>query len=140
MRDVSDNRSVAQAAGIDTENIIKWVWFIGNFFAAIGGTLIGLNTQIYPHMGFDIILPVFCTVVLGGIGNPYGAMLGALILGFVENFGLYFNWANIINFGGIFNFVGKIYVPTGYKPAISFAILIITLLIRPLGILGKREK
>ena len=140
MRASSDNPELAQASGIATEKIITWVWFIAITFASLGGILIGLETYILPYMGFAIIIPVFCATILGGIGNPYGAMLGALVLGFAENFGLYINFGKIINIGGILNYSKELFIPTGYKPAISFIIMIMVLLIRPRGILGKKKE
>jgi len=140
MRASSDNPELAQASAIDTEKIITWVWFIAITFASLGGILIGLETYILPYMGFAIIVPVFCATILGGIGNPYGAMLGALVLGFAENFGLYIDFGNIINLGGILNFSKELFIPTGYKPAISFIMLILVLLIKPRGILGKKKE
>jgi branched-subunit amino acid ABC-type transport system permease component len=89
-------------------------------------------------LGFDIIVPVFCAAILGGIGNPYGAMLGALALGFAENFGLYLDFGRIIDLGGCLGFVKELQVPTGYRDAISFGILIAILLIRPSGIVGRK--
>jgi branched-subunit amino acid ABC-type transport system permease component len=139
MRASSDNPALAQASGIATEKVVVWVWFIASSFAAVGGILIALETYLLPYMGFAIIIPVFCATILGGIGNPYGAMLGALALGFAENFGLYLNFGNIINLGGLFDFVKEMHVPTGYRDAISFSILIVILLIRPSGILGKKD-
>ncbi|MFW6114934.1 MAG: branched-chain amino acid ABC transporter permease [Thermodesulfobacteriota bacterium] len=140
MRASSDNPELAQASGIATEKIISRVWFIAITFASIGGILIGLETYILPYMGFAIIVPVFCATILGGIGNPYGAMLGALVLGFAENFGLYINFGTIVSLGGILDFSQELFIPTGYKPAISFIILIAVLLIRPHGILGKKKE
>ena len=140
MRASSDNPELAQASGIATEKIITWVWFIAITFASLGGILIGLETYILPYMGFAIIVPVFCATILGGIGNPYGAMLGALVLGFAENFGLYINFGKVINLGGILNYSKELFIPTGYKPAISFIIMILVLLIRPRGILGKKKE
>lgn len=140
MRASSDNPDLAQASGIATEKIVTYVWFIAVSFAALGGILIGMETYILPYMGFAIIIPVFCATIMGGIGNPYGAMLGALVLGFAENFGLYINFGNVLNLGGILPFSGDLFIPTGYKPAISFVILIIVLLIRPRGILGKKKE
>lgn len=139
MRATSDNPDLAQASGIATEKIITWVWFISAALAAIGGSLIGLETYLKPIMGFAIIIPVFCAAILGGIGNPYGALLGALIVGLAENFGLHFNFAHLVNFGGLFHFVDNWYIPTGYKAAISFTILIAILLIQPRGILGRKR-
>jgi branched-subunit amino acid ABC-type transport system permease component len=140
MRASSDNSDLAQASGIATEKIITYVWFIAITFASLGGTLIGMETYILPYMGFAIIIPVFCATIMGGIGNPYGAMLGALVLGFAENFGLYINFGKILNLGGLVHFSRDLYIPTGYKPAISFVMLIIVLLIRPRGILGKKKE
>ena len=140
MRASSDNPELAQASGIATEKIITYVWFIAITFASLGGILIGMETYILPYMGFAIIVPVFCATIMGGIGNPYGAMLGALVLGFAENFGLYINFGKIANLGGILNFSKEILIPTGYKPAISFVIMILVLLIRPRGILGKKKE
>ena len=138
MRASSDNPALAQASGIATERVILWVWFIATSFAAVGGILIALETYLLPHMGFAIIIPVFCATILGGIGNPYGAMLGALALGFAENFGLYLNFGNIINLWGFFDFAGEMHIPTGYRDAISFGMLIVILLTKPAGILGRR--
>jgi branched-subunit amino acid ABC-type transport system permease component len=138
MRASSDNPALAQASGIATEGVILWVWFIATSFAAVGGILIALETYLLPHMGFAIIIPVFCATILGGIGNPYGAMLGALALGFAEHFGLYLNFGDIINLGGLFDLLKEIHIPTGYRDAISFGILIAILLTKPSGILGKR--
>jgi branched-subunit amino acid ABC-type transport system permease component len=140
MRATSDNPELSEASGIDIEKIITYVWFIGIAFAALGGILIGMETYILPYMGFAIIIPVFCATIMGGIGNPYGAMLGALVLGFAENFGLYINFGRILNLGGMFNFNKDLFIPTGYKPAISFVILIVVLLIRPRGILGRKKE
>ena len=140
MRASSDNPELAQASGIATEKIITWVWFIAITFASLGGILIGMETYILPYMGFAIIVPVFCATIMGGIGNPYGAMLGALVLGFAENLGLYINFGKIVNLGGVLNFSKELFIPTGYKPAISFVILILVLLIRPSGILGKKKE
>ena len=140
MRATSDNPALSEASGIDIEKIITSVWFIAIAFASLGGILIGMETYILPYMGFAIIIPVFCATIMGGIGNPYGAMLGALVLGLAENFGLYINFGKILNLGGIFNFNKDLFIPTGYKPAISFVILIVVLLIKPRGILGKKKE
>ena len=140
MRASSDNPELAQASGIATEKIITYVWFIAITFASLGGILIGMETYILPYMGFAIIVPVFCATIMGGIGNPYGAMLGALVLAFAENFGLYINFGKIINLGGALDFSKDVFIPTGYKPAISFVMLILVLLIRPRGILGKKKE
>ena len=140
MRAASDNPELAQASGIDIEKIINYIWFISITFASLGGILIGMETFIIPYMGFAIIIPVFCATIMGGIGNPYGAMLGALVLALAENFGLYINFGKILSLGSILDFHKDLFIPTSYKPAISFVMLIFVLLIRPRGILGKKKE
>ncbi len=126
IRATSDNRDLAEATGIDTERVVLYVWFLACAFAAIGGILIGLETQLRPNMCTAILLATFCCVILGGIGNVYGAVVGSLIFAAAENFGL------AINLGGI-------QLPVRYKPALAFVVLILTLLIRPTGVLGRKE-
>jgi branched-subunit amino acid ABC-type transport system permease component len=140
MRAASDNPELAQASGIDIEKIITYIWFISITFASLGGILIGMETFIIPYMGFAIIIPVFCATIMGGIGNPYGAMLGALVLALAENFGLYINFGKILSLGSTLNFHMDLFIPTSYKPAISFVMLIFVLLIRPRGLLGKKKE
>jgi branched-subunit amino acid ABC-type transport system permease component len=137
LRAISDNSDLANACAIDSEKMIKRMWFLASAYGVIGGSMIAMEHLLYPRLGFDIIIPVFCATILGGIGNPYGAMLGALTLAFAENLILALDLAPLINFGGFFD-VGSIQISTGYKPAISFMILIIVLLFKPTGILRKK--
>ena len=139
MRATSDNRAVAEASSIDTERVVLLVWFIGASFAGLGGAMIGWDTQLDPMMGFMIVIPVFCVVLLGGIGNVYGVMVGSVILGFVQNFMIFFDFGKIINIGGLFHIVDRLLIPVDYKPAIPFAILVIILLFKPSGIMGKKQ-
>jgi branched-subunit amino acid ABC-type transport system permease component len=137
LRAISDNSELASACAIDSEKMIKWMWFLASAYGVIGGSMLAMEHLLYPRLGFDIIIPVFCATILGGIGNPYGAMLGALTLALAENLILALDLAPLINLGGFFN-VGSIQISTGYKPAISFMILIIVLLFKPTGILRKK--
>lgn len=137
LRAISDNSDLANACAIDSEKMIKRMWFLASAYGVIGGAMIAMEHLLYPRLGFDIIIPVFCATILGGIGNPYGAMLGALTLAFAENLILALDLAPLINLGGLFN-VESIQISTGYKPAISFMILIIVLLFKPTGILRKK--
>jgi branched-subunit amino acid ABC-type transport system permease component len=138
MRATADNAQLSQASGIHTERVIRAVWFIGSGFAALGGVLIGLSTQLKPDMGFGLIIEVFAAAILGGIGHPYGAVLGAILVGFAENIGLAINWAPLLDALGLTP-KAYAYIPTGYKAAIPFSILILTLLLRPRGILGVKR-
>ncbi|NIS61416.1 MAG: hypothetical protein GTO13_12175 [Proteobacteria bacterium] len=137
LRAISDNRVLASACAIDSEKMIRWMWFFACSYGVMGGTMIAMEHLLYPRLGFDIIIPVFCAAILGGIGNPYGAMLGALTLALAENIVLALDFGYLASLDGLFNF-GSIQISTGYKPAISFVMLIAVLLLRPTGILGKK--
>ncbi|MFQ5834616.1 MAG: branched-chain amino acid ABC transporter permease [bacterium] len=137
LRAISDNKVLASACAIDSEKMIQWMWFVACAYGVIGGTMIAMEHLLYPRLGFDIIIPVFCAAILGGIGNPYGAMLGALILALAENIILSLDFGYLVSLGGLFN-VGPIQISTGYKPAISFVILVVILLFKPTGILGRK--
>jgi len=121
MRAMADNTSLAQVTGINTERVILWTWVIGASLAAVAGILTGLeNKFITPELGWQMLLSIFAAVILGGIGNPYGAIVGGLVVGISEE-------------------VSTAFISTGYKPAVAFGILILMLLIRPTGILGRRR-
>jgi branched-subunit amino acid ABC-type transport system permease component len=139
MRASADNRLLSEACGIPTDRVVRIIWLIGSGFAGLGGILIALDTQLQPLIGEAIIIPVFGAAILGGIGSPYGAMLGALLFGFAENIGLTINWSPLLRGLGID--AGVIaYVPAGYKEAIPFALLIAMLIFRPQGIMGRRRR
>ena len=121
MRAASDNSTLAQVTGINTERVILWTWVIGSSLAAVAGVLIGIeNKFITPDLGWQILLSIFSAVILGGLGNPYGAIVGGMIVGISEE-------------------VSTAFISTGYKPAVAFVILILMLLIRPTGLLGRRN-
>jgi len=116
---IGDNEEVAKIVGINTSKVIGGVFFIGSAIAGIAGLLQGYDTGIEPTMGLALLLKGVIASIIGGIGNVYGGVLGAFLLGFVENF-------------GIWKISGE------WKDAIAFGLLIIFLLFRPQGILGKR--
>ena len=115
---ISDDEEVAKIVGINTNKIIGWVFFIGSAIAGLAGILVGFDTGIEPTMGMGLLLKGVIASVIGGVGNIYGGVLGAFLLGFVENF-------------GIWKISGE------WKDAIAFTVLIIFLLFRPGGILKK---
>jgi branched-subunit amino acid ABC-type transport system permease component len=139
MRASADNRQLSEACGIPTDRVVRVIWLIGSGFAGLGGILIALDTQIQPEIGEAIIIPVFGAAILGGIGSPYGAMLGALLFGLAENIGLTVNWSPLLHSLGLAAGVVT-YIPAGYKEAIPFALLIAMLIFRPQGILGRRRR
>ena len=115
---ISDDEEVSKIVGINTNKIIGSVFFIGSMIAGLAGILIGFDTGVEPTMGLSLLLKGVVASIIGGIGNIYGGVLGAFLLGFVENF-------------GIWKISGE------WKDAIAFALLIIFLLFRPQGILKK---
>jgi len=120
MRAVADNKDVAEIVGISSEKIYTWSFIIGSAIAGIAGILVGLEQNLEPTMGTNLMIKGFTSAIIGGIDSVPGAILGAFLLGFAENFGIWF-------------------LPSGYKDAIAFIILFIFLLFRPQGILGIKK-
>lgn len=119
IRAISDDEEVSRMVGIDTKRVIAGVFFIGSAIAGLSGILIGYDTGLEPVMGMSLLLKGVIASIVGGIGNIYGSVLGAFLLGFVENF-------------GIWKISGE------WKDAIAFGLLIIFLLFRPNGIFSKK--
>ncbi|MET0903544.1 MAG: branched-chain amino acid ABC transporter permease [Acidimicrobiales bacterium] len=121
MRAVSDSRDLAEASGIDVRRVILATWMLGAALAALGGLLIGLSETVVWNMGFALLLLIFGAVVLGGIGTAYGAMVGGVVLGVASQVSTY-------------------WIEPKFRTAVSLAILIVVVLIRPQGILGRAER
>ncbi len=119
LRAMADNPDLARITGIPTERMTAWTWIIGGGMAAAGGILLGIDSQVRPEMGWILLLPLFAAIILGSIGNPYGALVGAMVIGIAQQ-------------------VSTLWLLPAYKPAVAFAILILILLIRPTGIFGER--
>jgi len=120
MRAVADNKDVAEIVGISSEKIYSWAFSISSLIAGVAGILVGLEQNLEPMMGGNLMIKGFTSAIIGGIGSVPGAILGSFFLGFAENFGIWF-------------------LPSGYKDAIAFIILFIFLLFRPQGILGVKK-
>jgi branched-subunit amino acid ABC-type transport system permease component len=120
IRASASNPELALASGINVDRVIWITWFIGAGLAAIAGIFRGADTQVWPMTGWDIILPTFAVTILGGIGNFYGAIAAAFIIGLAENVGV----VGLIALG----------LSTTYRIGIAFLILIITLIVRPQGL------
>jgi branched-chain amino acid transport system permease protein len=121
IRAVADDISLAEVAGMNSNLIISSVFAIGSGLAAVAGTLIGLDTNLNPTMGFIITVKAFAAVVLGGLGSVPGAIVGAFIIGIVENLGVWF-------------------IPPVWKDTIAYGILILIIFFRPAGLFGKKEE
>ena len=115
MRAVADDQDLARVSGINVDRIILWTWVITGSVTSLGGSMYGLITAVRPNMGWFLILPLFASVILGGIGNPYGAIAGAFIIGIVQE-------------------VSTPWLGSQYKQGVALLIMILVLLIRPKGL------
>jgi neutral amino acid transport system permease protein len=118
MRALADNLELAETAGIDTSRVILWTWIFAGGLAGLAGVMAAEVTDIRPELGFTLLLPIFAAVLLGGIGDAFGALAGGLVLGVV------IEWSTLL-------------VDARWKTFVGFVILILVLLIRPQGIFGK---
>lgn len=115
---ISDDEEVSRIIGINTTRIMSRTFVLGSAIAGLGGILFGLDIGIEPGMGLPLLLKGIIAAIIGGLGNIYGAILGAFILGFVENF-------------GIWKISGE------WKDAIAFVLLILFLIFKPRGLIAK---
>lgn len=120
-RAVSDNAALAASTGIDVERIVRIVWVVAGALTGLAGMLYGLQFQANWLTGFQILLLLFAAVTLGGLGTALGATVGAMIIGFVVE-------------------LSSLVLPTDLKYAASLIILILVLLVRPQGVLGKKQR
>ncbi len=120
-RAVSDNASLAAASGINVDRIIRIVWILAGALSALAGVMFALYRQVSWDMGFQILLMMFAAVTLGGLGTAFGALIGSIVVGlFVE--------------------LSTLVLPPDLKYASALVVLILVLLVRPQGILGRRER
>jgi len=115
MRAVADDLDLARVSGINVDRVILWTWVIAGTFTSLGGSMYGLITAVRPNMGWFLILPLFASVILGGIGNPYGAIAAAFISGIAQE-------------------VSTPWLGSQYKQGVALLIMILVLLIRPKGL------
>ncbi|WP_235929039.1 branched-chain amino acid ABC transporter permease [Marisediminicola senii] len=120
-RAVSDNASLAAASGINVDRIIRIVWILAATLTGLSGILYGVFRQVNWSMGFQILLLLFAAVTLGGLGSAFGALVGALIIGVVTE-------------------VSTVWIPNDLRYAVALIILILVLLVRPQGVLGRKER
>lgn len=121
MRAVADNRDLAESSGINVEQVIRWVWIAGGALAGLGGVLFGLTEALSWEMGFRVLLLMFAGVTLGGLGSAYGALIGSIIV-------------------GIFIQMSTLVLPSDLKNVGALITLILILLVRPQGLLGRAER
>ena len=120
-RAVADNPALAAASGINVDRVIRLVWVGGAALAGLSGVGLGLTQGFNYQFGFKILLLIFAAVVLGGLGTIWGALVGSFVIGLLIE-------------------VSTIVVPAELKFVSALAVLIIVLVFRPQGILGRRER
>lgn len=119
MRATANNPDLAQVRGINTERVIAWTWVLGACLAAAGGVMYGLASQLRPEMGFWLLLPMFAAAIVGGLGSPVGAIVGAVIIGVAQQ-------------------VSSSFINPAYGPGVAFILLVVVLLLQPQGLFGHR--
>ncbi|CAN5324939.1 hypothetical protein BH09ACT1_BH09ACT1_29140 [soil metagenome] len=120
-RAVADNRSLAAATGINVERVIRIVWVAGGALAGLSGALIGYYQPVSWQTGASILLLIFASVTLGGLGTAFGALVGSLVIGLLVD-------------------LSTIFIPSNMKFVAALAVMIIILIFRPQGILGRRDR
>ena len=118
MRALSDNLELAETSGIDTSRVILYTWLFAGALAGLAGVMAAATTELRPELGFELLLPIFAAVILGGIGDAFGALAGGLVLGLV------IEWSTL-------------FIEARWKVSIGFVALIIVLIVRPQGIFGR---
>jgi branched-subunit amino acid ABC-type transport system permease component len=117
MRAIADNPALAEVRGIVRARTVDWTWALAGALTAVGGVLIGIDGTVEPLIGSNYLITVFAAAIVGGIGNPLGAMAGSLVIGVVEE-------------------VSTMAVPTTYRQGASFLVLVLVLFLRPQGLAG----
>ncbi|WP_259400570.1 branched-chain amino acid ABC transporter permease [Microbispora sp. H13382] len=120
-RAVADNPALAASSGINVDGVIRIIWTVGGAVAALAGVMLGLAQNVSYQMGFQVLLLVFAGVTLGGLGTAFGALVGSIVV-------------------GLFIQLSTVVVPTELKTVGALLVLILVMLFRPQGILGRRER
>ncbi len=122
MRAMSDSTDLAQISGIDTDGVTTFTWLVSSTLAGLAGIVLALNiTSFQPAFGGEFLFVIFAAVILGGVGSPYGAMLGAAVIGLATE-------------------MSAVVLSSAYKNDVAFAVLILMLLIRPQGLIRSSGK
>ena len=141
MRAFSDNEDLALLSGINPDRVVMIAWIMTAALATIAGTLYGLDKSFKPFVYLQLLLPIFAAAIVGGVGNPLGAIAGGFVIAFSELF-VTFAYKRVVTY-----LVPETMAPEGlvqilstdYKFAVSFMILVIVLLVKPTGIFSGKS-
>ncbi len=120
MRAVADNRDLARVSGINTGRVMMALWLLTGAVCGIAGIILGLKTVVAPELGWELLLPCFAAAILGGVGNPLGAVIAGIVLGVAQELS-----TPLVGFT--------------YKLALAFFVMLLILLVRPQGLFGRLE-
>ena len=120
LRALADNPDLARLSGIRTQALMWQLWTLAGALSGVGGVLLGVKSVVMPELGWEMLLPAFAAMILGGIGSPVGAVAGALLMGVGQELSV--QW-----------------VGPSYKIVVSFLVLLTVLLLRPAGLFGRVE-
>ena len=119
IRALSDNPELAETTGIDTDRIVLVTWILAGALAGLAGVVYGASIGVItPNLGFTIVLSLFAAAIIGGLGNAYGALAGGILIGLAQE------WSTLV-------------IAVNLKVAVSFVVMILVLILRPLGIFGQ---
>lgn len=121
MRAIASNKQLARTFGLNAEFVVVVVTLLGGALAGLAGAMLGVFSSVHPTLGFGFLIPVFAAVIVGGIGDPFGAITAGYIIGVVQS-------------------VSIVVIPSKYTPAVALLFLIVTLLARPKGIFGEATR
>ncbi|MFP1930103.1 branched-chain amino acid ABC transporter permease [Lonsdalea quercina] len=133
IRALASNRDLAAASGLNADALVHTVNFIAGTLAGLGGSMLALNSSAYVNQGSDLLLPILAAAILGGLGNPLGAVFGALLIAATETL------VTNLDFGWLFG-SELVFIPVTYINAASFVILLLALLLRPYGLFNREVR
>lgn len=119
MRAVADNPALAAVRGVERQTITRLTWCLAGFLTALSGILAGLDRAVDPLLGWNYQIPIFAAAILGGLGSPMGAIVGALVIGLAEE-------------------LSSLILPTNYRQVVSFTVILGLLLVRTRGLFGAK--
>jgi branched-chain amino acid transport system permease protein len=117
MRAVADNPSLAAVRGVERQTVSSITWCLAGVLSALSGVLAGMDRAVDPLLGWNYQIPIFAAAILGGLGSPTGAIVGALVIGLAEE-------------------LSSLVLPTNYRQIVSFAVILMLLLVRSQGLFG----
>jgi branched-chain amino acid transport system permease protein len=142
LRALASNAPLSAASGLNAEGLTRGVAFASGALAALGGAMLALTTGAHINLGHDLLLPVFAAAILGGLGNPMGAVAGALLIALTETAVTNINFGPLLQlFGGLGHpDEAMVFMPVSYIGAASFLILLLALLFKPYGLFDREVR